>query len=115
MSVRFQADADLKRSIVAGARRREPAIDFQSAQEAGLKGLRDPKVLDPSPGVFLVRQKADVGAVIDTLVLVWAASEPEEWENMLQEDPLPLSTAATPRAASAGTPARPDPPPRPAP
>ncbi len=34
MTVRFQADADLKAEIVAGVLRREPSIDFQTADEA---------------------------------------------------------------------------------
>ena len=46
MSLRFQADNDLKYAIVAAVRRQEPAIDFASAQEAGLDGLSDPELLD---------------------------------------------------------------------
>lgn len=46
MSIRFQADNDLKFGIVKAVRRREPAIDFASAQEAGLDGVSDPEVLD---------------------------------------------------------------------
>ncbi|GAA6616082.1 hypothetical protein NUACC26_018810 [Scytonema sp. NUACC26] len=34
--VRFQADADLKQAIVTGTTRREPSIDFQSANGAEL-------------------------------------------------------------------------------
>jgi hypothetical protein len=33
------------------------------------------------PGVFLVSQHAPIGKVIDALVLIWAASDPEEWKN----------------------------------
>lgn len=43
--VRFQADADLRQAIVLGVIRREPDLDFQSANQAGLEGIRDPKVL----------------------------------------------------------------------
>ncbi|MEO8661316.1 MAG: DUF5615 family PIN-like protein [Bryobacteraceae bacterium] len=46
MSIRFQADNDLKFGIVKGARRREPSMDFVSAQEAGLDGVGDPELLD---------------------------------------------------------------------
>ena len=45
MTVRFQADADLNAEIVAGVLRREPGIDFQMADEANLRRLRDPEVL----------------------------------------------------------------------
>ena len=38
MSIRFQADNDLKFGIVKAVRGREPTIDFVSAQEAGLDG-----------------------------------------------------------------------------
>ena len=117
MSIRFQADADLKLSIVTGTRRLEPAIDFQSAREASLAGVADPKVLElaarenrilvthdrktmprhfasfvgagsRSAGVFLIRQDASVKAVIEALVLVWAASEPEEWEDKIEDIPF---------------------------
>ena len=45
MTVRFQADADLTAEIVAGVRRREPSIDFQTADEASVRRLREPEVL----------------------------------------------------------------------
>ena len=45
MKIRFQADADLNAEIVAGVLRREPGIDFQTADEARLRGLLDPEVL----------------------------------------------------------------------
>jgi len=38
LSIRFQADNDLKFGIVKAVRRREPTIDFVSAQEAGWMG-----------------------------------------------------------------------------
>ena len=44
MSIRFQADNDLKFAIVKAVRRREPAIDFVSAQESGLDGVGDPDI-----------------------------------------------------------------------
>ena len=45
MSIRFQADNDLKRVIVDATLRREPSIDFQTALTAGLDGLDDELVL----------------------------------------------------------------------
>ncbi len=41
-----------------------------------------------SPGVFLVKQRTPVGEVIDALVLVWAASNPDEWKDRILELPL---------------------------
>ncbi len=43
--VQFQADADLKQTIVSGVLRRQPKIDFHSANEANLEGLDDAEVL----------------------------------------------------------------------
>jgi hypothetical protein len=45
MIVRFQADTNLNQIILLAARRREPAIDFQTAMEADLSGVNDPEVL----------------------------------------------------------------------
>jgi hypothetical protein len=38
LSLRFQADNDLKFAIVKAVRRREPGVDFLSAQESQLHG-----------------------------------------------------------------------------
>ena len=46
MSIRFQADNDLKFGIVKAVKRREPAIDFASAHDAGLERIGDPELLD---------------------------------------------------------------------
>ena len=45
LSIRFQADNDLKRIIVDATLRREPRIDFQTAQAARLDVLDDEAVL----------------------------------------------------------------------
>jgi hypothetical protein len=45
MRPRFQADADLNHKILLGLRRREAAIDFQSAVQGGIIGKTDPEVL----------------------------------------------------------------------
>ena len=39
MRPRFLADADLKRAIITGVKRREAVVDFQTAQDAALEGL----------------------------------------------------------------------------
>jgi predicted nuclease of predicted toxin-antitoxin system len=109
--IRFQADADLSEDIVSGVLRRERQIDFKTAPESGLRGLSDAEVLalasrdgrivvshdrktmprhfaeflrtNSSPGLFIVSQKADLTSVIEAPVLVWGASEAEEWINRL--------------------------------
>jgi Domain of unknown function (DUF5615) len=117
VKVRFLADADLNKAIVSGALRREPSLDFLTAQAAGLRGKSDPEVLAlaaerqrvlvshdvgtmpahfrafrsdgrTSPGVFLIAQSLDVGTAIDELMLIWLASEASEWENRLAWLPL---------------------------
>ena len=39
MSIRYQADNDLNRLMVAATFRKEPSIDFKSAQSAQLDAL----------------------------------------------------------------------------
>lgn len=41
--IRFQADADLNVAIVSGTIRRQPDIDFQSANQAALEGKKTQK------------------------------------------------------------------------
>jgi Domain of unknown function (DUF5615) len=45
LSIRFQADNDLKRMFVDATLRRESGIDFQTAQAAHLDSLNDQAVL----------------------------------------------------------------------
>ena len=111
--IRFQADADLRRGFVKALRLREPSIDFASAADSDLEGIPDPEVLEiaaqqgrilvthdrrtmvdhfrnrlaegkSSPGVFLVTQSVRIGQIVEAIVMVWAASEPVEWENQLR-------------------------------
>ncbi len=107
MKVRFLADADLNRAIVSGVLRREPSLDFLTAQAAGLRGLSDSEVLalaaeqqrvlishdvgtmpahfhalrnagKHSSGVFLISQRLDVETAIEEILLIWLASEASE-------------------------------------
>jgi hypothetical protein len=41
-----------------------------------------------SPGVIIVAQDLDVGAAVEDLLLIWAASEAEEWRDQLGFVPL---------------------------
>ena len=116
MSLRFQADADLKYAIVRAVRQREPGIDFAAATESGLEGVSDPEVLEraaeegrilvshdrrtmlshfrarleagkSSPGLFVVSQGAALAPVASAIVLAWSASEPSEWQNQVHHLP----------------------------
>ena len=107
--IRFQADADLNRRIVRAVHRLEPAVDFRTAAEADLEGVEDPEVLAlaanegrvlvthdkktmpthfghfiverTSPGVIVIPQHMPIGTAAEGLVLIWSASEADEWVN----------------------------------
>ena len=113
MTVRFVADEDIDVGIVQGLRSREPAIDILDVKTAGLRGMTDPALLElaaqqdrimishdretmtlhfcdrvesgkPAPGLFIVRQQPSaIGKIIESLLLVWAASQAEEWRNQI--------------------------------
>ena len=113
----FLADHDLNEPIVAGVLRREPTIEFRRARELGLGDRPDAEVLDfaagrglivvshdvntmpaqayvrlaagaPLAGLLMVRQVQPGGPVIDSLVLIWSASEAEEWHDQIVFLPL---------------------------
>jgi hypothetical protein len=117
MKVRFLADADLNKAIVTGVLRREPSLDFLTAQVAGLRGMKDPEVLSLAArqqrvlvshdagtmpghfrefleagnlcsGVFLIPQSLDIGVAIEELLLIWLATEASEWNQRLEWLPL---------------------------
>jgi hypothetical protein len=116
VKVRYQADADFNEDIVTGVRRRAPEIDFQTAHEAQLKGLEDSEVLAmaadegrilvthdrktmprhfgefiqsrTSPGLFIIPQHADLLPVIEELILIWSASDADEYVNSVRALPL---------------------------
>jgi len=46
VSIRFLADEDLRGSIIQGLRSREPAIDILDVKSAGLRGTKDPALLE---------------------------------------------------------------------
>ena len=46
MRVRFLGDANLDRRIIEGVCRHEPALDFQTASQAGLSGKSNLDVLE---------------------------------------------------------------------
>jgi Domain of unknown function (DUF5615) len=118
VKIRYQADNDLRRHFVLAVRRREPAIDFRTAQAANLYGMDDLEVLRKtasegrilvshdkrtmpralsslklesieSPGIFLViPQNAEIQRVSESLILAWAVSEVGEWRNRITKIPF---------------------------
>lgn len=116
MPIRFQADADLNQVIVSAVVRRVPAVDFRTAPSAGLAGLKDQEVLavaardgrilvthdqatmprhfgeflrsQRSPGLIVVPQHLPLGEVADDLILVWTATEAEEWTDRIAFPPI---------------------------
>jgi hypothetical protein len=113
VTVRFLADEDLDVAITRGLHSREPAIDILDVKAAGLRGMKDPILLElaarqgriiishhretmtqhfyerldagkPAPGLFIVPQHVNaIGGIIDWLLLVWTASQAEEWRDRI--------------------------------
>ena len=107
MTVRFMADEDLDADIIAALRDREPAIDILDVRSAGLRGTKDPVLLEiaaqqdrvvithdrrtmtrhiqerratgkSNPGLFIVPQRSAIGEIVEWFVVVWTASQAEE-------------------------------------
>lgn len=116
MQPRFQADADFNEDVLFAVIHRELSVAFQTAEAAGLAGLSDLKVPElaaaegrilvthdqktmprhfarfianqDSSGVLIVPQHLPLAVVVDELLLVWDASEAEEWTNRIAYLPL---------------------------
>ena len=109
---RFLADEDLRHRIVRAPQRLEPALEFLTVQDLGMRGAIDPDILEYAEanslllvshdvntmrgyahnrivaglgisGLFLVSQNAIVREVAENLILVWSASEAEEWRDQI--------------------------------
>lgn len=105
---RFLADHDLNEAVVDGVLRREPTIHFIRARDVGLQDRPDSEMLEYAavhsliivshdmntmigfardrmdaqrsmPGLLMVQQTEPVARIIENLVLIWSASEHEEW------------------------------------
>lgn len=105
------ADADLKRAIVSGVVRQNPAIDFKRAEDVPLEGLADNLVLTiaaeqgrvlishdvstmrthfrefvhrrTSPGLILIPQSLSVGTAIESLLLICGACNESDLQNRM--------------------------------
>jgi hypothetical protein len=116
MKVSFQADNDFNQTIIATLLRLEPTIDFKTAGSVGLHGLNDLTVLsiaasdsrvlvshdqttmpqafaefiveNTSAGLLIVPQVLSFSVVIEELLMVYLASEADEWINRITYLPL---------------------------
>ena len=114
---RFLSDQDFNEHIVTGVMRREPAIEFLRLRDIGLERRPDAEVLayaaaegflvvshdvntmideafsrlaagEPLSGLFMVHQRSAIAPVIESLVLIWSASETEEWRGQIVYLPI---------------------------
>jgi hypothetical protein len=116
VKIKFLADEDLRRAIVVGVRRQEPSVSFLHAFDVGAAGKDDRAVLriaanegrvlvshdfrtmprhfrqfiaeQPSPGLILIPQKLKLRLAIEELLIIWLASEAEDWINQVCYLPL---------------------------
>ncbi len=113
----FLADHDFSGRILDGLVLKEPSIDLVRARDVGLATTPDPEVLEYAakagrivlshdestmtaaaiarlragesmPGLLIANQFKPIGRVIDELLMIWAASEADEWVDMIRYIPL---------------------------
>ena len=114
---RFLADHDLNEHIVISVCRHEPAIEFVRVRDIEMANHSDADILAHAEqrrlivvshdvntmpaaaytrlaeggkitGLFMVQQSDPINLIIDSLLLIWSASEAEEWENQVCFLPL---------------------------
>ena len=110
MRPRFQADANFNGGVIRGLIRKDPRINLRTAHDLGLAGIPDDKVLQLAAddrvllthdvktmlahfgrfivkrdcaGIIIVPQSLDIGEMIELILLVWFASEHEEYKNRI--------------------------------
>lgn len=91
---------DLKSALTAKLHgRTDPQILTLAAQEGRILVTQDVRTMPGhfaaflhhghlSPGVILIPQSVPAAAAIDSLILVWAVTEPEEWVDLIVRLPL---------------------------
>lgn len=111
------ADENFNARIVRGLKRKLPEVDVVTIQQAALRGMPDPGILEwiaedrrvllthdvntvtkhawdrvreglPMPGVVAVPSEAPIGVVVDDLVLVATVHEPGDLEGEILYLPL---------------------------
>lgn len=117
MTIRFLADENFDHKTLAGLLRRDPDLDIVAVQDVGLRQADDPVVLEwaagegrvlvthdvstmldfayervivglPMPGVIEIPESVPRAVIIDELILIAAASDPEEWQDTVRYLPL---------------------------
>jgi hypothetical protein len=114
---RYLADNDLNDAIVRGTLRREPAVEFARLREFGLEQFPDLEVLrfaaregwivvshdvnsmtaaanslladqEQMSGLLLVHQADAIAPILNSLLLIWSASDSQEWVGLVEFLPL---------------------------
>ncbi|MCE9554408.1 MAG: DUF5615 family PIN-like protein [Planctomycetes bacterium] len=109
---RFLADHDLNEHILTGALRQEPAIEIVRVRDVDMSRQADHEILafaeregmlvlshdvntmpaaayarlvtgQSIAGLFMIQQTLPISSVIDSVVLIWSASELEEWRDQV--------------------------------
>jgi predicted nuclease of predicted toxin-antitoxin system len=117
VTVRFVADENFNRAILVGVQRRAEHIDIVRVQDVGLRTADDPVILQwaadegrvlvthdiktipdfahervsaglPMAGVLIVRSALPIAVVIDELVTIESASDPDDWKDAVHYLPL---------------------------
>jgi predicted nuclease of predicted toxin-antitoxin system len=106
----------LNQILLRAVIRREPALDFQTAEAARLADLPDPEVLalaaregrvlvthdqktmprhfaafitmETSPGILIIPQRLSVAIATKDLLLIWSSMDAEEWRKTMRFLPL---------------------------
>jgi hypothetical protein len=109
---RFLSDHDLNEHIVMAVVRRESSLEWVRVRDVGLSERADAEVLayaaehgyivvshdvntmptaaynrmssgQKMSGLLMVNQRDPIGPVIASILLIWSASNAEEWENQV--------------------------------
>jgi len=117
MTIRFLADENFDHKTLAGLMRREPDLDIVAVQEVGLREVDDRQVLEWAaqeerivvthdvstladfayeraaaglhmPGVIEIPETVSRAVIIEELILIAGASEPDDWDNCVVYLPL---------------------------
>jgi len=115
--MKFLADENFEGAIFRGLLRHQPKIDLVRVQDVGLEGADDPKILEWAnnegrillthdrrtmphyayqrmadgkifAGMVVMKATIPVGQAIEDILLIDAASTPDDWINMVQDMPL---------------------------
>lgn len=113
MKIQFQADADFNQNILRAVWRQEPAIDFQTAYEAGLRAISDLEVLayaaregrllvshdlttmphhfaafimsgETSAGLLILRQQLSILQTLNEILKIWRKDDASQWINQIR-------------------------------